>query len=209
MEIILAPNTMQEALMFSGRLSYCKLGITMIAAGVSPYHLAANLGYHVLYDAKFHDIPSVVGKAVESLAWRGPLAAPPIWGITVHVEGGKDMLAAAKEASGDTKIFAILRLTSLYRTAEAEMGRRLASCMNMVDGVVCAVSDVAWVKKEAPHLMTLCPGIRERGPLTDDQRRIGTVAQALEVGTDAIIVGRPLFQADDPSAALTALLEAV
>lgn len=211
MEIILAPNAIQEAEVFKGRLSYCKLGVAMIAAGVSPYHLAADLGYRVLYDAKFLDIPSVVGKAVEVLAHRGPLEAPPTWGITVHAAGGSAMLGAAKKAAGAIKVFGVLELTSRPDDWETWLfvKKRLKICKPFVDGVVCAVSDVAYVKETAPDLITLCPGIRPRGCRKDDQGRTATYARAAKSGADYLIIGRPLTEAADPDEALSKIRASV
>ncbi len=199
MEIILAPNTLEEAQRFKGKLPICKMGLPlMVDSSHVVIGLLERMGYQILYDGKFHDIPSVVGRAVEGLATQS------IWGLTVHADGGKEMLRAAKGAAGNIKVFAVLRLTSLGLdwSGWVEIRRNLKICSDVVDGVVCPVAAVAIVKKETPHLMTLCPGVRFPRGDREDQNVVSTFRAAAKSGANAIIVGRPLTEAADPDEAL-------
>lgn len=207
MEIILAVNTLEEARRFAGKLSICKVGLSLITElGSIVADRVKDMGYSkVLYDAKFYDIPSIVAEAV---AWV-PFSA---WGITVHVSDDNVlMLKAAKEQVDKTgqMLFGVLKLTS-EPADRYVIERRLGICKGFVDGVVCAVQEASYVKEQMPYLPTLCPGIIPHVSQMNDQWRVSTIQQAARSGAvDYVIIGRMLTKAEDPDEALAALVQGV
>jgi orotidine-5'-phosphate decarboxylase len=76
-----------------------------------------------------------------------------------------------------------------------------------LDGVVCAVSEAYAVRKEfGRDFLIVTPGIRPKGALAGDQKRIATASEAIEAGADFLVVGRPILEARDPLKALTDLI---
>jgi len=173
-----------------------------------------NRGAHVFLDLKFHDIPSVVANAVKAAAeMRVSL-------LTVHASGGQKMLEAAAGASRESGedrplILAVTVLTSLD---DAEL-RRVFGCDGNAkeralalarlakesgcDGVVCSAQEVAAIKAACGReFLAVCPGIRLADSQAEDQARVGTPAQAAKDGADYMVVGRPIYEAKDPLAAI-------
>jgi len=169
--------------------------------------------FDIFLDLKFHDIPNTVAKAVKAAADLG------VWMVNVHASGGRRMMEAAKailEPYGEQAplLIAVTVLTSMDQADLEELGialspaeqvKRLAlltkSCG--LDGVVCS-------SHEAPALKALLgadfklitPGIRPAGSNADDQRRIKTPKEALDSGSDYLVIGRPITQATDPAQVL-------
>lgn len=170
--------------------------------------------FDVFLDLKFHDIPNTVAKAVKAAADLG------VWMVNVHASGGRRMMEAAKailEPYGDKAplLIAVTVLTSMDQSDLDELGieispaeqvKRLALLTKSsgLDGVVCS-------SHEAPELKTLLgadfklitPGIRPAGSAAGDQRRIKTPKEALDSGSDYLVIGRPITQATDPAQVLT------
>ncbi|MGA8533854.1 MAG: orotidine-5'-phosphate decarboxylase [Candidatus Tumulicola sp.] len=173
-------------------------------------------------DAKLHDIPRTVEAAVRQLV------RPNARIINVHALGGNDMMRAAVEAAGERaaelgiaapQIFAVTILTSIAPEDLNELGlqggpgenatrlsalARDAGCA----GVVCSAHEVRDLKRFfGDDFLTLTPGIRPLGTAHADQKRVVTPAQAVAVGADYLVVGRPVTEAADPLAAARAILE--
>lgn len=174
-------------------------------------------GFDVFLDLKFHDIPNTVAKSVAAAAELG------VWMVDVHASGGARMLAAAKEAllpygKDAPKLIAVTVLTSMDEsdlrgigiqstlTEHAERLARLAKD-NGLDGVVCSAHEAIHLKSQFGKAFQLVtPGIRPVGSDLGDQRRVMTPPQALAVGVDYMVIGRPITQAADPAQALKAIL---
>jgi orotidine-5'-phosphate decarboxylase len=169
----------------------------------------------VFLDLKFHDIPNTV---------RGAVKAASAWGVymlTVHASGGGPMMAAALEgaeqgsaASGGAKprIIGVTVLTSLAGEDALERVLELADSAAQagIDGIVCSPREVKHVKQATEgRLMAVVPGVRLPEQQKDDQARVGTPGQAARDGADYIVVGRSVFGADDPQAALSRIFEEV
>lgn len=203
MEIILAPNTLEDAKRYAGKLSICKVGLPLITEmGVDAAFRVKDMGYkQILYDAKFYDIPSIVVEAIEWMPFN-------TWGITVHVSEDNVLMLRAVRTEADRtglKVFGVLKLTS-EPVVQKTIERRLQVCKGFVDGVVCAVAEAAYVKEQAPYLLTLCPGIVSTVAHMNDQWRVCTPQQAAESGVvDYVIIGRMLTMEPDPDKALAAL----
>ncbi len=172
-----------------------------------------NKDFDVFLDLKFHDIPNTTAKAVATAAKMG------VWMVNVHASGGQRMMEAAQEALVGFKqkplLIAVTVLTSMEQSDLAGIGLDIAPQLQVerlaklaqnsgLDGVVCSA-------QEALSLKALCgkdfnlvtPGIRPSFAAQGDQRRIMTPSQAIEVGVDYMVIGRPITQAKDPIEALT------
>ena len=174
-------------------------------------------GFDVFLDLKFHDIPNTVAKAVSAAASLG------VWMVNVHASGGAKMLDAAKaslEKYHDRPLLiAVTVLTSLANEDLVEIGysydpkeqvTRLATLTNNagLDGVVCSAQEVTSLKSSfGEAFLTVTPGIRPKGSDVNDQQRIVTPAQAIQNGSDYLVVGRPITQAANPSQALANIVE--
>ncbi|HEY1428123.1 MAG TPA: orotidine-5'-phosphate decarboxylase [Candidatus Tumulicola sp.] len=176
----------------------------------------------VFVDAKLHDIPRTVAAAVRGLVRHNVRI------INVHALGGGEMMGAAVEAASERanelgiappQIFAVTILTSIAPEDLNELGlqggpgenvTRLAALARDAGcaGVVCAVPEVRDLKNFfGDEFLTLTPGIRPRGSDHNDQKRVVTPADAAAAGSDFVVVGRPITQAEDPLAAARAILD--
>jgi orotidine-5'-phosphate decarboxylase len=184
--------------------------------------LVAALKRHapVWVDLKFHDIPATVAAEVRRLVDAG------VDFCTIHASGGPDMCEAAVEAGGRERIIAVTVLTSLEELhvrniygadptlMVPQLGRIAASAG--VGSIVCSPLEAKLLADD--RLTATCnritPGVRPEwylaaNPPKDDQARTATPAQALADGATHLVIGRPIVQADDPSAALNQTLSEI
>lgn len=170
------------------------------------------LGFDVFLDLKFHDIPNTVNKAVAAAAELG------VWMLTVHAAGGADMLRAARDAVADSEnkplLVAVTLLTSLeegdlevqgVQRSPLEQVQRLASLAQEcgMDGVVCSARETGELRKLLrKDFLLVTPGIRPQGDAAHDQKRIVTPADAVNAGSDYLVIGRPVTRAREPVAKL-------
>jgi orotidine-5'-phosphate decarboxylase len=173
-------------------------------------------------DAKLHDIPRTVGAAVAQLV------RPTVQLLNVHALGGLEMMRAAVESAQERatqlnitapQVFAVTLLTSIAPEDLNELGLQGGPAENAIRlaalardagcaGVVCSAHEVRDLKRFfGDDFLTLTPGIRPSGSAHADQKRVTTPAQAVEAGSDYIVVGRPIVEAPDPLAAAKAILE--
>jgi len=174
--------------------------------------------FDVFLDLKFHDIPNTVAKAVKAAADLG------VWMVNVHASGGSRMMVAAREAlqsfgADKPLLIAVTVLTSMEQSDLAELGitlspeqqvLKLASLTKAagLDGVVCSAQEAHLLKTQlGAQFQLVTPGIRPVFAGVDDQKRVMTPAQALEVGVDYMVIGRPITKAADPLAALQAIYQ--
>ena len=162
---------------------------------------AASKGFDIFLDLKLHDIPNTVKKSVEGLKNL------PIKMMTVHISGGQKMLeeSVATIINTDIKIFGVTALTSLSdsdtnyiykRQAEEQVLAMIELAMKSnIHGVVCSPQELSLVKNNS-NLLTITPGIRLKS-LNDDQARVMTPKQAIDNGSDFLVIGRPITAADD------------
>lgn len=178
------------------------------------------LGFNVFLDLKFHDIPNTVSQACLSAADLG------VWMITIHAMGGFSMMQAAAKALapyGDNKplLMAVTVLTSFNDKALSDVGvsfslpqqvQHLAVSAKAagLDGVVSSAYEVKSIKQQlgSPFLI-VTPGIRLADSKQDDQCRIMTPKQAIEEGSDFLVIGRPITQAADPKHMLSSILQQI
>jgi len=170
--------------------------------------------FDVFLDLKYHDIPNTVARACLAAADLG------VWMINVHALGGRNMLLAAKEALEKRRerplLVAVTVLTSFNRVdlyavglhglLEENVLRLVRLSYNCgLDGVVCSPHEIVIIRRiVGPDFKIVTPGIRPVGSLQDDQKRVMTPVEALKLGADYLVIGRPITAAPEP---LQALLE--
>ncbi len=188
-------------------LCMVKIGsVSFNALGHDIIHLAAQKGFDIFLDLKLHDIPNTVKKSIEGLS------SLPIKMLTIHTSGGKAMMEAAMSSVKGTsiKIFGVTALTSLtdedtnqiyqrdaYDQVEAMLD--LAEESN-IDGVVCSPHELNLLAKR-DSLLSIAPGIRLENA-NDDQNRVMTPKDAIELGANYLVIGRPITRSVDPSKVL-------
>ena len=175
-------------------------------------------GFDVFLDLKYHDIPNTVAKACEAAASLG------VWMVNVHASGGRAMLEAARKAlpqNGDTLLIAVTVLTSMGEEDLREinipvspdaqvktLARLSADCG--IDGVVCSARETAVLHQEIGNdFLLVTPGIRPAGDSLDDQKRVMTPAEAIKSGSNYLVIGRPVTQAQDPTAKLRMIMDEI
>lgn len=168
-----------------------------------------NKGYNVFLDLKFHDIPHTVARACAASAELG------VWMLNVHTAGGMQMMQAAVtalEPYGKDKPLLIgvtvltsfnestLRTTGITKPLAQHVGELAHLAKNSgLDGVVCSAFEVQAIKKLCgASFITVTPGIRLPHNLSDDQSRIMTPRQAIQEGSDYLVMGRPITRATHP-----------
>jgi len=173
-------------------------------------------GAPLFLDLKLHDIPNTVAGGIRAASES---VAP--FCMNVHAAGGPAMLRAAADAAKASKqkpmLLAVTVLTSLDDADLAAIGvpdgaeaqvKRLAAlaAANGVAGVVCAAHEIAALRaQQGPDFKLMVPGIRPAGAATGDQKRTMTPGQALALGADWLVIGRPITGAADPAAAARAI----
>ncbi len=169
-------------------------------------------GAKVFLDLKFHDIPNTVASAVAQAAKQG------VFMLTVHAQGGIEMLkgakASASEAAKKAKcrrplIVAVTVLTSQKFENLHQHVLDLADDAYTagLDGVVASVQEAADIRKMyKKDFVVVTPGIRPQGSGLQDQKRVATPAAAISAGSDFLVVGRPILEADDPFCAAKKIL---
>ena len=193
---------------------FVKIGMELFyAEGPEMVRELKRRGHRVFLDLKLHDIPNTVKKAMRVLS------ALEVDIVNVHAAGTVEMMRAALEGLSreDGTRPLLIAVTQLTSTREERMQRELLIGAGInetivkyaqnareagLDGVVCSPLEAALVKKTCgADFLTVTPGIRFADAAADDQVRITTPARAREIGSDYIVVGRPVTAAPDPVAA--------
>lgn len=193
--------------------------ILFTACGPEAVRQLRGLGFDVMLDLKFFDIPSTVEASCQAAA-----RLEASW-ITVHAAAGEETLRAAvrgiKQESSrlhvrPPRVLAVTLLTSVgSESADAgtsvadrviELAKRSYACG--CEGVVASAQEAALLRRSfGRKLYIVCPGIRPASAQAADHRRVATPQEALEAGADALVVGRPVTASDDPKAAALSILE--
>lgn len=183
-----------------------KVGLELFSA-VGPRMITelAESGMEVFVDLKLHDIPTTVERAARVL---GSLGARY---VTMHTDGGPDMLRAGVEGLTEGALaaelptpvaLAVTVLTSARDVGSRTLVDRAAMAAGSgCGGVVCAGPDLAILREVVPTLVKVTPGIRPAGSASDDQVRVMTPAEAMEAGADILVIGRPVTRSSDPELA--------
>ncbi|WP_434354022.1 orotidine-5'-phosphate decarboxylase [Psychrobacter sp. HD31] len=176
-------------------------------------------GFEVFLDLKFHDIPNTTAQAVLAAADMG------VWMVNVHATAGEQAMTLSKQrlldGGYDTLLIAVTVLTSMGETALHQTGvngtldeqvTRLASLTKNsgLDGVVCSAQEAAVLKAMlGSDFKLVTPGIRMADDSSDDQQRICTPRQAVEQGSDYLVIGRSITTADNPSEKMQLILDSL
>jgi len=198
-----------------------KVGKEMfVVAGPEPVRWMIERGFNVFLDLKFHDIPNTVAQACAAATRLG------VWMLNVHAAGGRVMLQTARDAVARTAadsgrprplLIAVTVLTSLadgdmqdtgIERSASDHALRLAQLTAAcgLDGVVSSAVEAPALRAVlGPAFKLVTPGIRPAGSSKDDQARIITPEAAVANGADYLVIGRPITQAADPLAALSAI----
>ena len=207
-----------ETLAFLDKLGsarpFVKIGMELYyAEGPQIVRSLKERGCRVFLDLKLHDIPNTVKKAMAVLSRLGADI------VNVHAAGTKAMMAAALEGltRPDGSRSLLIAVTQLTSTDEATMQDELLISRSMpetvmhyarnardagLDGVVCSPLEAAKVHEACGEgFLTVTPGVRFAEGEKGDQKRVMTSAEAKKIGSDYIVVGRPITAALDPAAA--------
>jgi len=193
---------------------FVKIGMELFyAEGPEIVKAIKERGHKIFLDLKLCDIPNTVRKSMAVLARLG------VDMCNIHAFGTGAMMQAALEglSSGEGERPLLIAVTQLTSTSEERMKNELLidsplnevvihyaknSAQNGLDGVVCSPLESGLVKEQCgAGFLTVTPGIRFADGDVGDQVRITTPAKAAELGSDYIVVGRPITAADDPVAA--------
>jgi len=188
-------------------VSFYKVGMELFyAEGAKTIHFLQEQNKQVFLDLKLHDTTNAVKSAMSVLGTFG------VDMVTVHAAGGVEMMREAKAALGEgAKLVAVTQLTS---TSEEDM----RDCQNIqttvqesvvnyarkaqeagLDGVRCSAPEGALIKDAtSSDFVCVTPGIRPAGAEIGDQKRVMTPQEAHKIGSDYIVVGRPIIQAENP-----------
>lgn len=189
---------------------YVKVGMELYyAVGPDVVKYIKSLGHDVFLDLKLHDIPNTVNAAMKVIRGLG------VDMTNVHAAGGVEMMSAALDGlAGETKLIAVTQLTS---TSEQQMRDFQNIQTSLTDsvvhyaqktqaaglaGVVCSAQEVGLIKAATSQdFICLTPGIRPAGAAVGDQKRVMTPSRARQIGSDYIVVGRPITKAENPVSA--------
>lgn len=189
-----------------GSVAFNSIGQNLIDYG-------AQHGFDIFLDLKLHDIPNTVKKSIESLS------SLPIKMLTVHTSGGKDMMSAAMEAvSGtDIKVFGVTVLTSLsdedtntvFSRSSSEQVNTMLDLAEAagIDGVVCSPHELELLSKRT-SLLSITPGIRLENS-NDDQKRVMTPKDAIDLGADYLVIGRPITSSENIGESLNKIFQSI
>ena len=179
-------------------------------------------GAKVFLDLKFHDIPNTVARAAEAMVDLG------VFMFNVHASGGGRMLEAAARAAKEKALRLgitpplLLGVTVLTSLSEAELRtetgverplpEQVAALARLsqnsgLDGVVASAREIPWIRSVCGEdFVIVTPGIRPAWAAKNDQQRVVTPREALKLGADYLVIGRPLTAAASPRDAAKRLL---
>lgn len=202
------------------RKPFVKIGMELFyGAGPDIVREIKRRGHRIFLDLKLHDIPNTVRKTMKVLSELD------VDMTNVHAAGTIDMMKAALEGltRPDGTRPLLIAVTQLTSTSEERMQKELLIGAGIaetickyaqnareagLDGVVCSPLEAGMVKQSCgPDFKAVTPGIRFADSAADDQVRITTPARAREIGSDFIVVGRPITAAEDPVAAYNRCIE--
>ena len=188
--------------------SFCRVKIgkqLFTKLGPSIIDIIHKKNFEIFLDLKFHDIPVTVYKACIEAYKLG------IWMLNIHLLGGEEMIKAAKEARDKENPSALIVGVSLLTSHNDKsleyigLKNRVTAVKNLailaekcsIDGIVCSPSDISNIKDSVSNLIYVTPGIRLNDD-NDDHVRIYTPKKALSLGSDYLVIGRPITEAKEP-----------
>lgn len=206
--------TLQFLDKFTGKKPYVKIGMELFySEGPAIVREIKERGHQIFLDLKLHDIPNTVEKAMAALSKLD------VDMCNLHAAGTKEMMAAAlrglTRADGSRPL--LIAVTQLTSTSQERMQQELLINEDLdkvvikyaqnakeagLDGVVCSPLEAGKIHQACGDtFLTVTPGVRFADAAKDDQVRITTPEGARNIGSDYIVVGRPITKASDPVAA--------
>ncbi len=199
-------------------------GELFTAAGPDIVRQICATGAPVFLDLKFHDIPNTVAKSVAAATRLG------VQMLTIHTSGGAEMMRAAEHSAQTVAaslgipvplVLGVTVLTSSNQATLAEIGcgaevekqvSRLAllAAQAGLRGLVCSPLEITALRKILPpHVQLVTPGIRTGAEKADDQKRTLTPREAMAAGANWLVIGRPIYAAEDPRVAAETILSSL
>ena len=180
--------------------------------GLDGYNQIKNKKVNIFLDLKLHDIPNTIKNGIEAIANLNP------YFTTIHITGGDEMQKIANLSKKNVKVLGVSILTSID-SAQAEkyysekninnlVGKFVKNALeNKLDGVVCSPLEIELVKKiSSGKLIIVTPGIRpENYNKNDDQKRFMSPKEAINLGANYLVVGRPITQSSNPLFEITSI----
>jgi orotidine-5'-phosphate decarboxylase len=191
------------------------------AAGPEVVRRVRDMGAAVFLDLKFHDIPNTVAKAVASAVRLDAQM------FSIHTSGGLEMMRAAEESAQQTALQSgrnaplVLGVTVLTSHdaktlneigCDANVGKQVERLARLaiqagLRGLVCSPLEIAGLRQILPaHVQLVTPGIRTGAEKADDQKRTLAPREALDAGANWLVIGRPIYAAENPRAAAEKIL---
>ena len=180
--------------------------------GLDGYNQIKNKKVNIFLDLKLHDIPNTIKNGIEAIANLNP------YFTTIHITGGDEMQKIANSNKKNVKILGVSILTSID-SVQAEkyysekninnlVGKFVKNALeNKLDGVVCSPLEIELVKKiSSGKLIIVTPGIRpENYNKNDDQKRFMSPKEAVNLGANYLVIGRPITQSPNPLLEITSI----
>ena len=173
--------------------------------GIIGYKKIYSICPRIFLDLKMHDIPNTVKNGLEAL-----IKIKPVF-TTIHISGGDKMMQSTKLNNEFTKILGVSILTSLdtkqakkyYNEKNVKvLVKKFASFAkkNKLDGIVCSPKEIKHVREIVGNdFIIVTPGIRINSKIKkDDQKRVATPREAIDMGANYLVIGRPITEAKDP-----------
>lgn len=199
-------------------------GELFTSCGTQAADVIRRKGCRVFLDLKYHDIPNTVMRASRAAARQN------IFMFTIHSLGGLVMMKQAVEAAREEAsrlqvppplILGVTVLTSLDKNdmksvgIESSVGEEVLRLVKLcekagLDGVVASPKEVAKIRKSVKkNFLIVTPGIRPSWSRKSDQKRVATPKEALDMGADYIVIGRPITAQEDPKAAAERIIKEI
>ena len=172
--------------------------------GISGYNQIKKITPNIFLDLKLHDIPNTVEKGLKAIKKLKPLFT------TVHISGGDDMLKISSKNKKYTKILGVSVLTSLDKNQtkkyynENNLERLVKKFVTQakkynLDGCVCSPKEIKYIRKAVgSKFLIVTPGIRLNNNPNDDQKRVLSPSDAIKLGANYLVIGRPIFKSKNP-----------
>ena len=180
--------------------------------GLDGYRFIQNKNVNIFLDLKLHDIPNTIKNSIETIANLNP------YFTTIHISGGDKMQQMASLSKKNVKLLGVTILTSLdsEQTEKYYNSKNINDLVckfvkfaieNKLDGVVCSPHEIKLIKKlSCNNLIIVTPGIRLINYSNDDdQKRFMTPNQAVNLGADYLVIGRPITKSSDPLSELISI----